>query len=53
MVRRWLKEQGIAETGFAEVERVLTLLDAKTGPAKINLPEGRHARRREGKIFLV
>lgn len=52
MMLRWLKERGIAEAGFAEVERVLSLLDSAGGPAKINLPEGRHARRRQGKIFL-
>ncbi len=52
MVRRWLKARGIGEAGFAEVARVISLLDAADGPAKINLPEGRHARRRQGKIFL-
>lgn len=52
MVLRWLKAQGIAEAGFAEVERVLSLLDPATGPAKINLPGAHHARRRQGKIFL-
>lgn len=48
-VRRWLRERGVAEAGFAETERVLSLLD---GPAKINLPGDRHARRRAGEIFL-
>lgn len=52
MILRWMKTQGIAEAGFAEVERVLTLLDSGNGPAKINLPGARHARRRQGKIFL-
>jgi tRNA(Ile)-lysidine synthase len=52
VVRAWLEEGRIPEAGFAEVERVLTLLDISSGPAKINLPGGRHARRREGKLFL-
>lgn len=50
-VLRWLREKGIAEPGFAETERVLSLLDT-SGSAKINLPGNRHARRRAGKIFL-
>jgi tRNA(Ile)-lysidine synthase len=52
VVRRWLESCGIAEAGFVEVERVLSLLDATGGPAKVNLPGDRHARRRQGKIFL-
>ncbi len=52
MVLRWLKRQDIPEAGYAEVERVLSLLDPAIGPAKINLPGARHARRRQGKIFL-
>lgn len=51
-VRRWLLENGISEAGFAETERVLSLLDVERGPAKVNLPGGCHARRRTGKIFL-
>ncbi len=49
LVRRWLAERGVPEPGFAETERVLTLLD---GPAKVNLPGDRHARRRAGEIFV-
>ena len=52
IVRGWLKESGVAETGFAETERVLSLLDVAGGPARVNLPGGLHARRREGRIFL-
>ncbi|HEY8904190.1 MAG TPA: tRNA lysidine(34) synthetase TilS [Chthoniobacterales bacterium] len=51
-VRRWLKVCGIEEPGFAEVERVLSLLDTVGGPAKVNLPGDRHARRRQGKLFV-
>lgn len=51
-VLNWLRFHAITDAGFAEVERVLSLLDAASGPAKINLPGDRHARRRQGKIFL-
>jgi tRNA(Ile)-lysidine synthase len=52
MVLQWLRSRDITDAGFAEVERVLSLLDPVRGPAKINLPGDRHARRRQGKIFL-
>ena len=51
-VLRWLKSQDIEEPGFAETERVLSLLDADAGPAKVNLPGSAHARRRAGNIFI-
>jgi tRNA(Ile)-lysidine synthase len=47
----WLKNRGIEEPGFAEVERTASLLDP-SGPAKINLPANRHARRRSGVLFI-
>ncbi len=50
-VLRWLREQNVPEPGFAETERVLSLLELE-GPAKINLPGGWHARRRSKLIFL-
>lgn len=49
-VLQWLRGRGV-EAGFAETELVLSLLETD-GPAKINLPEGRHARRRAGEIFF-
>ncbi len=52
IVRRWLEGSGLAEVGFAEVERTLSLLDAGSGPARVNLPGDAHARRRQGEIFL-
>lgn len=52
LIRRWLEEQRAPAAGFEEVELILSLLDLKTGPAKINLAAGWHARRREGAIFL-
>lgn len=51
VLHAWLKSQGIEEPGFAEVERTASLLDP-SGPAKINLPGNRHARRRGGLLFI-
>ncbi len=51
-LREWLREQGISNVGFEVVERVRALLDVENGPAKTNLPDDRHARRRAGKLFI-
>lgn len=51
VLHAWLKNRGIDEPGFAEVERVASLFDPE-GPAKINLPGNRHARRRAGVLFI-
>jgi tRNA(Ile)-lysidine synthase len=51
LVRAWLIAQKIPEPGMEETQRVLSLLDT-SGPAKINLPGGAHARRRAGLLFL-
>lgn len=51
VLHAWLKNRGIEEPGFAEVERTASLLDVN-GPAKINLPANRHARRRAGVLFI-
>ena len=51
-VLRWLRRNGVPEPGFAETRRVLSLLDAEKGPAKVSLPGDHHARRRAGHIFL-
>ena len=51
VLHAWLKNRGIDEPGFTEVERVASLLDSE-GPAKINLPGNRHARRRAGVLFI-
>ena len=50
VLHAWLKNRGIDEPGFAEVERTATLLEP-SGPAKINLPANRHARRRAGVLL--
>ena len=51
-VLRWLRRSSVPEPGFAETRRVLSLLDAAQGPAKVSLPGNHHARRRAGHIFL-
>ena len=50
LVHRWLAERGVESAGFDEVESVLGLLG--DGAAKMNLPGGLCARRREKRIFI-
>ena len=50
LLKVWLERGGIRDVGFDEIERVRSLLDG--GPAKVNLPGARHARRRAGVLFL-
>jgi tRNA(Ile)-lysidine synthase len=50
LLKNWLDQAGIRDVGFEEVERVRTLLNMQV--AKVNLPGGRHARRRSGVLFL-
>ena len=52
VVLGWLRQAKIEEVGFAETSLVLSLLDLENGPAKVNLPGRRYARRRAGAIFL-
>lgn len=52
LIRRWLEERKAPAASFETVELILSLLDLQAGPAKVNLPAGWHARRREGAIFL-
>jgi tRNA(Ile)-lysidine synthase len=51
-VFKWLRTQNISEVGFDLIERVRSLLDPSAGPAKTNVAENRHVRRRAGKIFI-
>ncbi len=51
VIRRWLQHHEIATPTLTEVDRVLSLI-SPSGPAKVNLPADRHARRRSGKLFL-
>ena len=50
IIHAWLKAQGVADTGFDDVEAVRGLLAGRR--AKVNLPGGCHARRRAKNIFL-
>jgi tRNA(Ile)-lysidine synthase len=49
---KWLRAQNISEVGFDLVERVRSLVDHNARPAKVNLPQNHHARRRAGRIFI-
>jgi len=51
VLHAWLKNRGVDEPGFAEVERLASLL-VPGAAAKMNLPENRHARRRAGILFI-
>lgn len=51
-ITRWLREQQVSDVGFVLVEQVRAMLDPNAGPAKINLPRDRHARRRSGELFI-
>ncbi|MFN2507644.1 MAG: tRNA lysidine(34) synthetase TilS [Chthoniobacterales bacterium] len=51
-IRAWLRQNGVADIGFELIERVRSLLGPTAGPAKVNLPEERYARRRAGELFL-
>ena len=51
-LRAWLLARDIPNVGYREVELVRSLLDKAEGPAKVNLPGGRYARRRSGKLFI-
>ena len=51
-IHLWLRAQGVANLDFETIERVRQLLEPGAGPAKTNLPQDRHARRRAGKLFI-
>jgi tRNA(Ile)-lysidine synthase len=50
VLQRWLQQGGVSSVGFAEVESVRALLHATH--SKVNLPDGKRARRREKRLFL-
>ncbi len=51
LIHLWLARHKVRTVGFAEVDAVRSLLDSRG--AKVNLPGGLCARRREKKIFLA
>jgi tRNA(Ile)-lysidine synthase len=50
-ILRWLQGREVKDISFANVEAVRNLLENRV-PAKVNLSEGRFARRRTGKLFV-
>ncbi len=48
----WLRESGVPDCGFAEVERVSEVLRSEARPAKAGLPGGFQVRRRAGVLFI-
>jgi tRNA(Ile)-lysidine synthase len=51
-IHLWLQARGIVSLDFETIERVRGLVQPAARAAKTNLPHGRHARRRAGKLFL-
>jgi len=52
IILKWLRAKDISEVGFDVIEHVRSLADRDAAVAKVNLPRDRHARRREGRIFI-
>jgi tRNA(Ile)-lysidine synthase len=50
VLHAWLHANGVRKVAFDDVENVRGLIDGLR--AKVNLPAGRYARRREGRLFL-
>ena len=51
-IQRWLQAKGVTDLDFDTIELVRGLIEPDATHAKINLPRGRHARRRAGNVFL-
>jgi tRNA(Ile)-lysidine synthase len=51
LIHRWLQVHKIADVSFDDVEGVRSMLENERR-AKVNLSEGRHARRRAGRLFI-
>ncbi len=52
LLRAWLRYHIGAEVDFATIERARLLAISTSPPAKINLPNDHHLRRRAGKVFI-
>ena len=48
----WLRDEGVPDVGYREIERAVTIALSTDHPAKENLPGGIHIRRRQGVLFL-
>ena len=51
VIHAWLRHHDFCNVGFAEVERVASLLNLE-GPTKVNLPNNSHALRKKGSIVI-
>jgi tRNA(Ile)-lysidine synthase len=51
-ILKWLRTQNVSDVRFDVIETVRSLLDPNVSTAKVNLPHGRHARRRAKMIFI-
>lgn len=52
LLLRWLRFNRVPDCGFEEIRKVTAIALSDTNPAKTNLPNGIHARRKEGVLFL-
>ena len=52
LIRAWLQQMRVSNISFDAIESVRALLAPAAKQAKVNLPGGRHARRRLKKLFL-
>jgi tRNA(Ile)-lysidine synthase len=51
-ILKWLRARSVSDVGFDVIEAIRALLDQDARMAKVNLPKGRHVRRRAGRIFI-
>lgn len=51
-ILNWLRGHEVSDVSFDVIERVRSLLDGTSKIAKINLPQDRHVRRRQKRIFI-
>ncbi len=52
LLLQWLRDEGVPDCGYSEVEKVASVALSEDKPAKENLPAGIHVRRRQGILFL-
>ena len=52
-IHEWLRRQRTPQVSFALVESIRALLPAGATKAKVNLPGGKFARRRAGRLFVA
>ncbi len=52
VVHLWLRNRGVPDCGFREVQQIGEMVRSDDLPAKVNLPGDRFARRRAGEVFL-